>query len=146
MAGLGVPSPTIEVTLPEIEWLGRIVDMLLDVSEDIVDNGREMYSNLSANPTIRGRGTAAGGAAEGASGTSTGGISVGATSAFGWEADRVGRGGAKRFSSSSSEGVVGRLLALDSFGGERMEDRSWLETAPDRLWACPRLLLGGLTS
>ena len=137
--GLGVPSPTIEVTLPDTEWLGLIVDILLDVSEDIVDKGRDMYSSLSANPTTLGRGTAAGGADEGASGTSTGGGLIGATPASGWEADRVGRGGARHFSSSSCEGVVGKLFALDSFGGVSMDYRSLLETAPERLWAWPRL-------
>ena len=45
-----------DVILFETEWLARTVDMLLDVSEDIVDNGRGMNSKTSENPTREGRG------------------------------------------------------------------------------------------
>ena len=34
------------------EWLAQIVDMLLDVSDEMVDKGRGMYSRTSGGPNI----------------------------------------------------------------------------------------------
>lgn len=53
--GLEVPPLIIEEMLPVREWLARIVDRLLDVSEEMVDSGRGINSIVSENPT-RGRG------------------------------------------------------------------------------------------
>ena len=51
-----LPPPIMDVILLETEWLGRTVDILLDVSEEIVDNGRGMNSKTSENPTREERG------------------------------------------------------------------------------------------
>ena len=51
VGGLDVPALTMDVILPVTEWLARAVDRLLEVSEDIVDSGRGMYSTVSAKPT-----------------------------------------------------------------------------------------------
>lgn len=50
-----VPPLTRDVMLLVTEWLARTVDMLLDVSDEIVDKGRGMYSRTSENPTARDR-------------------------------------------------------------------------------------------
>lgn len=52
---LGVWALTTDEMLLATEWLARTVDMLLDVSEEIVDSGRGMYSTEFAN-RARGRG------------------------------------------------------------------------------------------
>ena len=53
--GLEVPPLIIDEMLPVREWLARIVDRLLDVSDEMVDSGRGINSIVSENPT-RGRG------------------------------------------------------------------------------------------
>lgn len=45
--GLEVPVLKKDVILLVSEWLARIVDTLLDVSEEMVDNGRGIYSKTS---------------------------------------------------------------------------------------------------
>ena len=50
-----LPPPIIDVILLETEWVARTVDILLEVSEEIVDNGLGMNSNTSENPTREGR-------------------------------------------------------------------------------------------
>lgn len=52
--GLDVLALIIDVILPVREWFCRMVDRLLDVSDEIVDKGRGMNSTVSENPT-RGR-------------------------------------------------------------------------------------------
>lgn len=52
--GLDVLELIIDVILPVREWFGRMVDRLLDVSDEIVDKGRGMNSTVSENST-RGR-------------------------------------------------------------------------------------------
>jgi hypothetical protein len=54
--GLCAPALTMDVMLPVTEWLARMVDRLLDVSEEIVDSGRGMNSTVSEKPT-RARGS-----------------------------------------------------------------------------------------
>ena len=53
--GLDVPPLTRDVMLLVTEWLARTVDMLLDVSDEMVDKGRGMYSRTSENSTARDR-------------------------------------------------------------------------------------------
>ena len=112
VGGLGVPSPLMEVTLPDTEWLCRMVDMLLDVSDDIVESGLVMYSNLSANPTTRGRGMAPVGIDNGTSGGVAGVLTDGAVVPSGWDAERVGNGGGNDFAASHRDGVEGKLFVF----------------------------------
>lgn len=52
---LDMPPLARDVMLLVTEWLARIVDMLLDVSDEMVDKGRGMYSRTSENSTARAR-------------------------------------------------------------------------------------------
>ena len=49
--GLGAPALTMDVMLPVTEWPARIVDRLLDVSDEMVERGRGINSIVSEKPT-----------------------------------------------------------------------------------------------
>ena len=51
-----LPPPIMDVILLETECVARTVDILLDVSEEMVDSGLGMNSKTSENPTREGRG------------------------------------------------------------------------------------------
>lgn len=124
------PRPVLELRLPVAEWFGRIVDKLLDVSDEMTDNGRGMTVTFSTKSTLAG----------GASSTSFSGESGGVV-ALRLVADRD-RG--LEFCSFQacccfiSAGVDGALSAT-GFGGYAfvIAVKSMLEIAAERRCAWP---------
>ena len=119
---------------------------VLEVSLDIRDSGRGMNSRVSENPT---RALFVLGVCFG---SSTGTL-VGVVTSCGTTSSAVGgftsnfdglsfaSGKARGPLGSKSDGLEGALLPLGAwFGldGCNKTDRSWLDIAADRLWACPR--------
>jgi hypothetical protein len=137
-----------EEMLPDVECPGRAV-AVLEVSLETRERGLGMNSSVSENPTL------ARFAGLGGDGVSSAGILEDAEarrispSDLADGMDRVCSGpsiviGKMKLSSrSKTAGVDGALLPLIAAvvlfeGGSIMDDRSWLEIAPDRLWAWPR--------
>lgn len=109
--GLEAPALTMDVMLPVTEWPARMVDRVLDVSDEIVERGRGMNSIVSEKPT-RGLGKPSneivprwmGGDAEFSRGVMLMAFDL-APSAEGSSSD----------GDDAIEGVVGALLPLPSF-------------------------------
>ncbi len=123
-----VPVSAIEVMLPVTEWLARMVDKLLDVSEDMVESGRGINSTVSEKPTrVRDGAPTARFSTE----LVFGGGALALEPTSGWDVD-LARDGENVDCSVGSDGVAGRLLPRVSSEGFRILERSWLETAPER--------------
>lgn len=102
--------------LPVTEWLARIVDKLLDVSEDMVESGRGMNSTVSEKPTrVRDGAPTARFSTELV--FDDGALALRPTS--GWDVD-LARNGENVDSSLGSDGVAGKLLPRGSSEGFRM--------------------------
>lgn len=145
--GAGVDADTMEEMLPETECPGRAV-MVLEVSLETRDNGRGINSTVSENPTLArgvgrgGEGATGPGAASSASRTGDGALglfSIGSDSTGLSTRSGIGEGVSPR---SKPAGLVGALLPRGM--GCNIMERSWLEMAVDRRWACrPRRPAGG---
>lgn len=142
------PSEISDEMLPDVECPGRAV-AVLEVSFETRERGLGMNSSVSENPTLaRFAGLAGGGVSSTAKLEDPEACRISPSDlAEGMEWPCSGPstviGKMKLSSRSKTAGVDGALLPLMAavllFGGGRIiEDRSWLEIAPDRLWACPR--------
>lgn len=132
--GLDVPALVSDDMLPDNEWLRRIVAIELEVSEEIVESGRGMNSNVSEKPTL------ARGCLLSFLGPETVPTLVGDMLSKG-AADAVLRGTSTSSKAENarlepgSKGVVGALsprVRLLGSTGLTIVERSWQEIAPDR--------------
>lgn len=119
--GLGeLPPPIMDVILLETEWVARTVDILLEVSEEIVDSGRGINSKTSEKPTREGRCGPWGVCSYLSTELSACWVDI-VTS--GWEMDLSSSGGGGRWN-IESEGVVGALPPFISDAGFKIIERS----------------------
>lgn len=133
--GLEVPALVSDDMLPDNEWLRRIVAIELEVSEEIVESGRGMNSNVSEKPTL------ARGCLLSFLGPEVLPTLVGDMLLSKGAADAVLRGtstsskGENARVEPGSKGVVGALsprVRLLGSTGLTIVERSWQEIAPDR--------------
>lgn len=133
----------IDATLPLRECPARTVDILLDVSEEIMERGRGMNSRSSAK-TTRGRGTDDGALSRRLG--EDGGVVKLSTLGRDWDpGSALEVSPVKGFCSLTSEGVDGALLGpcLAIALALINEDISDPEMAPERRCECPRRPAGG---
>jgi hypothetical protein len=125
--GLCAPALTMDVMLPVTEWLAKMVDRLLDVSEEIVDSGRGMNSTVSEKPT-RARGRVSEAVPRWIGGLDD--LVCETISSPAPVISPTGLCGSDR--ADAPNGVVGALVPLLSFAGFMIFEISWLDIAPDR--------------